>query len=212
MPRRFLVRATLIFAALLPLWWCLLRMPLLDWVQFSTEALLESLPGVHAPTGVSIETGRLWNLQVPIPEGRSIHIRAEERVATVPTIALPLFWAVLLAAPGSWRPWSWRSLPWQKLRALAIGSAILLVLPAVCVLVYAAHVVQVNLYPAAAPSLRFALKFADYLNTVVPYCLPILLALLLDPGLRALVLSAPPAAAPPAAIPPAARKPAAARK
>ncbi len=201
--QRFLIRATLFFVALLPLWWFVLRLPLLDWVQFSSETLLQSLPAVHSPTGVSIETGRLWNLQVPIPGGRSIHIRAEERVATLPTVALPLFWAVLLAAPGSRRAWSW-----QWLRALALGTAILLALPAVCVLVYAAHVVQVNLYPAASPVLRYVLKYADYVvDNVLPYFLPVLLSLLLYPDLRALVLSYPPAVQRLATAPPAARKP-----
>jgi len=189
---RFLLRATLLFAALLALWWYVLRPPLLDWVQFSSEILLQSLPGVHSPTSVTIETGRMWNLQVPIPGGRSIHIRAEERYPVLYTVALPLFWAVLLASPRSWR----------MLRALALGTAILLFLPAVSLLVYAAHVVKVNLYPTAAPALGVFLNFADYLTgAVLPYILPVLLALALHPDLRALVFAAEPPAAPPRCSP-----------
>ena len=177
---RFLLRATLLFLALLALWWFVLRTPILDWVQFSTEVLLQSLPGVHTPTGVSIETGRVWNLQVPAPGARSIHIRAEERIPTIYTVALPLYWAVLFAAPWTRRLW----------RALLAGTVFFLVLPSVSLLVYAAHVVKLNLYPHAAPALGPLLNFADYLTiNVFPYVLPVLVALALYPDLRSLVLS-----------------------
>ena len=177
---RFLLRASALFLALLALWWFVLRPPLLDWVQFSAEAILQHLPGVHAPTGVRIEAGRVWNLQVPVPGGRSIHLMAEERIPTLFTVALPLFWAILLAAP-----WS-RRLP----GALAIGTGILLLVPAVCLLIYAAHAVKLNLYRSAAPVLGYALNFADYVSfTALPYFLPPLLALALYPDLRSLVLT-----------------------
>jgi len=183
MHRRFLLRASILFIAFLALWWFVLRLPLLDWVQFSSEFILQHLPGVHSPTSVNIQTGRVWNLQVPVPGGRSVHILAEERLPTLYTVALPLYWAVLIAAP-----WSRR-----LLRAVAIGTGILLLTPSLTLLTYAAHVVKLNLYRDAAPALGYFLNFADYLgSTVVPYVLPPLLALALYPDLRCLVLTGTP--------------------
>jgi hypothetical protein len=176
---RFVLRASGIFAVLLAVWWVALRGPLLDWVQFSSEIVLQSLPGVHSPTGVSIETGRVWNLQVPIPGGRSVHIKAEERIPTMYTVTLPLYWAVLLAA---WTRRAWR--------ALLAGTAILLLVQPLSLLVYAAHVVKLNLYPNAAPWLGHVLDYTDYLTmTFFPPVLPVLLALALYPDLRKRVLA-----------------------
>jgi len=183
MQLRFLLRASLLFIALLALWWFVLRLPLLDWVQFSSEFILQHLPGVHSPTSVNIEAGRVWNLQVPVPGGRSIHLRAEERLPTLYTVALPLFWAVLFAGP-----WSRR-----LLRAFAIGTGILLMTPAISLLIYAAHVVKLNLYRSAAPALGYTLNFADYLgSSVMPYLFPPLLALALYPDLRSIILTGTP--------------------
>lgn len=187
---RFLLRSSLLLAALLAVWWYALRGPLLDWVQFSAEVLLQSLPGVHTPTGVTVETGHIWNLQVPVPGGHSIHIRAEERIPTLYTLSLPLYWAVLFAAPWSWRMG----------RSLALGTAILLLIQPISVLIYAAHVIKLNLYPNSAYALGVLLNFADYMAmTVFPYVLPVLLALALYPDLRTLVLTGERAAPPPKA-------------
>jgi hypothetical protein len=191
---RFLLRASLLFLALLALWWFVLRPPLLDWVQFSADLILQHLPGVHSPTGVHIEAGRVWNLQVPVPGGRSVHVRAEERIPTIYSVGLPLFWAVLFAGP-----WSRR-----LLRAWAIGTAILLPIPAFCLLVYAAHVVKLNLYRSAAPALGYTLNFVDYVGVnFMPYLFPPLLALALYPDLRSIVLTGTPFAPEPAAKAPA---------
>jgi hypothetical protein len=200
MQLRFLLRASLLFIAFLLLWWFVLRLPLLDWVQFSAEFILQHFPGVHSPTSVNIEAGRVWSLQVPVPGGRSVHLRAAEYLPTLYTVALPLYWAVLFAAPWSRRIWG----------AFAIGTAILLLVPAVSLLIYAAHAVKQNLYRDAAPALGYALNFADYLGaSVMPYVFPPLLALALYPDLRSLVLTGTPFAPKPDAKPdarPAARR------
>jgi hypothetical protein len=180
---RFLLRASLLLAAFLAFWWFVLRHPLLEWVQFSSEILLQSLPGVHTPTGVSVEADRVWVLQVPTPGPRSIRIRAEERIPTMYTVALPLFWAILAAAPWSRRLW----------RALGAGTALLLLVPPVSLLIYAAHVVKLNLYLHSAPALGYFLNYADYLAfTVVPFLSPVFLAFALYPDLRSLVFTGQP--------------------
>lgn len=193
---RFLLRATLLLAACLAMWWFVLRLPLLGWVQFSADLLVRSLP-VRAPTGVEIEAGRVWNLQVPIPGGHSVHIRAQETVPTLFIAALPLYWAVLLAAPWTRRMWL----------ALAIGTAVFLVLPAFSLMVYAAHVVKLTIFPTAYPFAGYLLNVADYLTaTVIPFVLPPILAVALHPDLRALVLAGQAVSAKPAAARPAAAR------
>jgi hypothetical protein len=192
MQLRFVLRASILFIALLVFWWFVLRLPLLDWVQFSAEFILQHLPGVHSPTSVNIEAGRVWNLQVPVPGGHSIHLKAEERLPTLYTVALPLFWAVLIAGP-----WSRR-----LLRSFAIGTAILLPIPAISLLIYAAHAVKLNLYRSASPALGYTLNFADYVGAnFMPYIFPPLLALALYPDLRSIVLTGTPFAPQPHAKP-----------
>lgn len=190
---RFLLRASALLAAMLALWWFALRGPLLDWVQLSADFVLHSIPGVQTPTGVTVEGGGIWTLQVPVPADsdtlrrvgsgmwfRSIRIQVLERVPTQFTVSLPLYWAVLFAAPWSWRLG----------RSLALGTAILLVIPPFSLLAYAAHVVKLNLYPHAAPFLGWLLDVADYVGSnVLPYILPVLLAIALHRDLRRMVLA-----------------------
>jgi hypothetical protein len=177
---RFALRATALVALMLPLWWFVLRGPLLDWVAYSGGLVLKAVAG-HAPTGVTVEPNGDWNLQLPAPRTRyrSARIVAEARVATLSTLDLPLYWAFLLAGPWSWRLW----------RNFWIGSAISLVVQPFCVLAYAAHVLQVHVYPQAPVAVVTAVSFADYLGSnVLPYMLPMLLVLALQRDLRALVL------------------------
>ncbi len=190
---RFVLRASLWLAALLPLWWFALRGPLLDWVEFSCGLVLESIPGVHAPTSVTVLPGGDWYLQLPAPGTpyRSARIVAEARVATLSTLNLPLYWAFLFAGPWSWRLW----------RSFLLGSGISLAVQPFGELAYAVHVLVVHVYPHAPPAVAGLISFADYLGaTVQPYILPMLLVLALQRDLRSLVLwGEMPAPAPPAA-------------
>ncbi len=178
---RFALRASLWLAALLPLWWFALRGPLLDWVQFSCGLVLESIPGAHAPTSVAIQPDGDWYLQLPAPgtHYRSVRIVAEARVATLSTLNLPIYWAFLFAGPWSWQLW----------RNFLVGSGISLVVQPFCELAYAAHVLVVHVYPHAPMAVGWLVSFADYLGAnVLPYMLPMLLALALQRDLRSLVL------------------------
>ena len=66
---------------------------------------------------------------------------------------------------------------------------LLLVAP-LSLLIYAAHVVKLNLYANAAPWLGHVLDYIDYMTmTFFPYVLPVLLALALYPDLRKRVLA-----------------------
>jgi hypothetical protein len=186
MPKRdkpqlgFALRATALVALMLPLWWFVLRGPLLDWVAYSGGLVLKAIPG-HAPSGVTVGPNGDWDLQLPAPRTRyrSARIVAEARVPTLSTLNLPLYWAFLLAGPWSWRLW----------RSFWIGSAISLAVQPFCVLAYGVHVLQLHVYPQAPTAMVAVISFADYLGAnVLPYMLPMLLVLALQRDLRALVL------------------------
>jgi len=188
---RFLARVSVAFAACLALWWLLLVGPLLEWVRFSTAVLLDAAGGFRTETAVIVQGGGVWMIQAPVPAApdaarlgagvrfRSLKLQLEQWIPTLQTVSLPLFWALILAAPRG-RGW-WRT--------LLFGTAILLVFPPVSLLVYAAHAVQRTLYPHAAAPLRGLLDFADYVcGTALPYIAPVATAVALHPQFRVMVL------------------------
>lgn len=189
---RFAARATLLLIGMLALWWVFLRAPLLDWVQLSSGLLLHSIPGIHAPTGITVEADGNWTLQLPAPGTayRSARIVVGGPVVTMYTVNLPLYWALLFAGPWSWRLW----------RSFVLGSGLLLLVPPFSLLAYGAHLLMLNVYPHTPPAAAMLIAFVDYLgNSVLPYILPLLLALALQSDLRALVLWGEPLVREPAA-------------
>jgi hypothetical protein len=180
---RFLLRASLSFAVLLAVWWFILLPPLLAWTRVSTDVLLNVIPGAPIQTGVDVRPGGSWVIQAPIRSGgrsRNVRLEAPQRLPTQLTIALPLFWAVMLAAPRTRKMW----------RRVAVGTAILLALPPLGLLIYAAHVVRIYVYPNAPAAVEYLLAVADYIaSTVAPYVGPVLLALALHDELRLTVLT-----------------------
>lgn len=180
---RFLLRASMYFAGSLAVWWFLLLAPLLAWTRIATDVLLNGIPGAPLDTGVTVAPGKIWVLQAPVPAGsqwRNVRLETAERLPAQLTVGLPLFWAIVLAAP---RP---RRLRWILLG----GSAALLLVPPLGLLLYAAHVVQLYVYPNTPALPRAAIAAADYMaSTVVPYVLPVLLALALHGELREAVLA-----------------------
>ena len=179
---RFLIRASLLFGAFLVVWWFALLPPLLGWTRISTDILLNAFPGAPLNTGVLVLPGGVWVLQAPIRingQTRNVRVETAQRLPAQLTMALPLFWAIVLAGRRARRTW----------RTLAIGSAVLLLLPPLGLLVYAARVVQIYVYPNASSILVGSIAVADYVaSTVAPYVGPVLLALALDAELRAAIL------------------------
>jgi hypothetical protein len=145
--------------------------------------LLNAIPGSPIQTGVNVTPGGVWVIQAPIRLGgrsRTVRIEAPQRLPTQLTIALPLFWAVMLAAPRS-RQFGWR---------LAVGTAMLLALPPIALLIYGAHVIRIYVYPSAPALVEYVLAVADYIaSTVAPYIGPVLLALALHEELRLTILT-----------------------
>jgi len=179
---RFLIRASLLFGAFLVVWWFALLAPLLGWTRISTDILLNTFPGAPLNTGVLVLPLDVWVLQAPIRidgQTRNVRVETAQRLPAQLTMAFPLFWAVVLAGRRTRRTW----------RTLAIGSAVLLLLPPLGLLIYAARVVQLYVYPHASAILVRSIAAADYVaSTVAPYVGPVLLALALDAELRAAIL------------------------
>ena len=138
--------------------------------------------------------GRVWNLQVPVPGGHSIHLKAEERLPTLCSVALPRFWAVLFAGPR---------FPGASSAVSRSALPSFLLIPAISLLIYAGHAIKLNLYHSARLALGYTLNFADYLRAnFEPYLFLSLLALALYPDLRSIVLTGTPfAPKPPAKTP-----------
>jgi hypothetical protein len=181
-----------LFGAALVLWWLVLLGPLLDWVRFSSAVLLDAAGGFSAETSIVAQPGGIWIIQAPVPAApaataspvnggrfRSLKLQVPQWIPTVQTVCVPLYWALILAAPRG-RAW-WR--------ALILGTVLLLALAPVSLLVYAAHAVQRTLYPESAAFLRAVLDFADHIcGSVLPYAAPVAMALALNRELRMKIL------------------------
>lgn len=179
---RFLARASVFFAALLAAWWFVLLPPLLSWTRLSTDFLLNVIPGAPLKTGVTVSPEGIWTMQAPIRTARiwrNIRVDTDRRLPRQLTIAMPFFWAILLAAPRPKRVW----------RTWLAGSAMLMLIPPVGLICYAAHVAQIYVFPNLATPLRAAIAAADYVaSTVAPYFGPVLVALAIHPEFRQSVL------------------------
>jgi hypothetical protein len=69
------------------------------------------------------------------------------------------------------------------------GSALLLLIPPAGLILYAAHVAQIYVFPNLAGPARGAIGAADYVaSTVAPYFGPVLIALATHPEFRRAVL------------------------
>jgi hypothetical protein len=179
---RFLLRASLAFIGLLTVWWLLLLPPLLGWTRISADVLLNAVPGAPLKSGVTVSPEGVWVIQAPVKVGgvwRNVRVEAGRRLPIQLTVGLPLFWAILLAAPRHRGLW----------KTGAAGSFLVLLIPPFGLLTYAAHVVQIYVFPGIWPVFRAALAAADYFaSTAAPYLLPVLAALALHPELRQQVL------------------------
>ena len=201
----FLLRGSALLIGLLSLWWFFLLGPMVYVLKDFAGAFLQIQ---ETPAGD-------WTLRVPLemtlpasperPVAQQVHSIDFDMPRTdviAFTFSLPVFWAIVLAAPG------WR----RNLRPLALGTAIMGAIEVLLLLVYAnvsAHKAAAQL--ATAPPVAFdqwLLRVADYLTvTVLPYALPFMVAFAVHSGLRWLVFrwGVDPDAEP-VAVPPPARK------
>jgi len=210
-PLRFLLRALIFLALMLALWWLVLLNPLLAGLRLSAQMTLRFLPGGNSISHVAIGPDRNWTFQVPAPAAlvnqartqqmlgaaaagsgpikiRSMKVEGAGKYPILFTVSLPLYWAILLAAPGR-----------RRLLRMASGTAVLAAFSLLSIEVYAVRLVGGYFHLTTEGLPGFLMDFAMYLAVgVVPYLAPVLMALSLDEDLRGLILTgeAAPAAAP----------------
>jgi hypothetical protein len=165
---------------------------------------LRALPRAGALTRITEEPGGDWAIRIPLPspleatarqmfgpdqarqlKTRYLTLRLPQTLFVRFTMAMPLFWAIVLAAPVSWR----------TARALASGTALLAVLALLSSALWVAHTLHQQIPLVSSRAGVFLLEFSHYLNTdALPYLGAIVLALWLDADLRSLVFLRRPAA------------------
>jgi hypothetical protein len=196
-PAGFLLRGMVLLPAMLALWWLLLLNPLLDMLRVSAELALRALPRAGALTRITEETGGDWAIRMPLPnpleaaaqqmfgsnqkrqvKTRFLTLRLPRRLFIRFTMAMPLFWAIVLAAPVSRR----------TARAMVAGSALLAVLALLSSALFVAHTLHQQIPLVSSRAGVFLLDFSHYLNTdALPYVAAIVLALWLHADLRSQV-------------------------
>ena len=201
---RYLLRGSALLIVLLVLWWFALMNPLLYVIKAGAEFCGSAVLG--GPSHWITETeGGDWSVEVPIEATippapgqsgpptnvHSIDFDLARSDAAAFTFGLPVYWGLLLAAPGMRR----------GLRPLVLGTLVLSFLEIVLLLLFVeifAHRTAAQWSPPDALA-AWGLRFGDYMvvNTV-PYVLPFVIAVWLDGRLRWLIFrwGSDPAAAP----------------
>jgi hypothetical protein len=195
---RFLLRGLVVLPAMLALWWLLLLNPLLDMLRVSAQLALRALPRAGALTRIAADPGGDWAIRMPLPspleteaqrmfaaqrkepvKPRFLTLRLPRQAFIRFTMAMPLFWAIVLAAPLSWR----------TARAAAAGTALLAVLALLTGALFVAYTIHQQIPLVSSRAGVFLLRFSHYLNTdALPYLAAIVLAFWLHADLRSQVL------------------------
>jgi hypothetical protein len=193
---RFLLRGSALLIALLALWWFLLLNPLLFLLRGAVDVCGAAVLGSDSREFVRETPQGDWSVRVPLEiaapasaPGRSgptaIHsidfdIARADVIAF--TFSLPVYWAIVLAAPGIRR----------VLRPLVFGSLLIAVLEIVLFLAFAeifAHKIAAGLSAPEGTAASWHLRLGEYLVVgVIPYVAPLLVAFALHRDLRSQVL------------------------
>ena len=205
---RFLLRGSSLLIGLLILWWFVLQNPMAAVLQRTAQGVGAVLLGVPASKMI-VEAGNGdWTFEVPIefdsaPDAsnglakhyRSINFDMSRSDVNAFTFSVPVFLAIVLAAP-----WSTRSL------GVLVKGTVLLALMEIALLLLFAEVFahktagRMALSTSAFQSWVFHLGEYMVLN-VVPYIAPFVIALWLHLDLRSMVFGWLPADAAAVAVP-----------
>jgi hypothetical protein len=187
---RFLLRGSGLLIVLLVFWWFALLSPLLLLLRGSAEICWGIFVN-HAGKLIAETPAGDWSLRVPVeftmpassrePAPVRIHsidfdVARTEAIAF--TFSLPVYWAIVLAAPGIRR----------NLRALVLGSIAVTAVETILFLAFAeisAHNVAAQWSRQLADLSGWILRFGYYLVVdVVPYVAPFFIALGIHRELR----------------------------
>jgi hypothetical protein len=188
---RFLLRGSALLIALLSLWWFALLNPMLSVLETAGGVLGGLVFGGRSGELIQETPSGDWTFRVPLEmtlpaspgqpaqQVHSIDFDMPRTDVIAFTFSLPVFWAVVLAAPGMRR----------NLRPLALGTAVMIVVELILLLVFAqisARKAAAQLVPGAqSAGAAWLLHFAEYLTvSVLPYAVPFVAAFAVHPELR----------------------------
>jgi hypothetical protein len=182
---RFLLRGSALLVCLLTFWWFVLLGPMLY--------LLKGAAGVFLSIGEN--SSGAWTLRVPFEKTlppappqlvarqiRSIDVDMTRRDVTMFIFSLPVYWAIILAAPSTRR----------NVRPLVLGTLVMSVAEIALLLGYA----EITAFSAAS-QLTGAGHVTEWVRqagfylvvNVFPYAVPFIVALSLHRGLRGEIFS-----------------------
>lgn len=187
---RFLLLGSLLVAGLSLSWWLALMNPALFLLREAVGACGAAVSTGQSALTVTETADGGWRFEVPLeatlpqspahPEPRqisSIHFGMARSEVGAFTFGLPVYWALILAAPGIRR----------CLRPLAAGTAAVTALEIVLLLVTAeirAHRSLAQLLQSRDPVETWFLRFSQYLTVTCMWALPFAVALWLHRELR----------------------------
>jgi hypothetical protein len=184
---------------MLLVWWWLLVEPLVGGLRVATDLTVHILPGGSHMDWIATDALGNWQVQAPAPswlgrgetthemfgatQGQAVRVRSirltlARDVPVLFTLPIPVFWALLAAAPWSRRSW----------RLLLIGTVVVFAEAWAAIVLYGVAKINDTIHMFTGV-FATVLDFAEYLNMyVAPFLAPILVALALHAELRTRIL------------------------
>jgi hypothetical protein len=184
---RFLLRGSVLLAGLLTLWWFVLLDPMLALLKDAAGGFLLIAENSSGDWTVRVPLERTLPATPQQPVAQQIHsvdfdIRRSDVISF--TFSLPVFWAVILAAPGVRR----------CLRPLLLGTVLMSAVELVLLVIFAqitARNALSQLDVAADVGGKWVRHLGEYLIiSVLPYAVPFVVALSLHRELRGEIFQA----------------------
>lgn len=181
---RFLLRASLLIVGLLAIWWFLLQGPMVQALKLAAGAVLQiqETSAGDWTLQVALERTMPATPQQPAQQVHSIEFDIKHSDLIAFTFSLPVYWAIILAAPD----------PRRNLRALMLGTAWMAAVELAMFYVFvqiSARNALSQLGGADDALSQWGRHLGEYLIvTVLPYLMPFFLAFSLHPGLRTEIL------------------------
>ena len=191
-PTRFLFRGSALLIGLLALWWFVLLDPMLSALQGVGDIAARLVFGGKRGEFMRENVSRNWTFRIPkkiivpaspimpvLQQSDSVDFDVARLDVIGFTFSLPVFWAVILAAPG------WR----RNLRPFLAGTGLIALIELMLLLTFAATsahraAAAISSVPIGAFE-TWLLGFSDYLTVlVVPYLAPIVVAFVVHHELR----------------------------
>ncbi len=190
---QFVVRCAVLSVATVSFWYFTLLDPTLGALRISAGIMLRLAPRASADSRIAMDSQGNWSVRVPLAIDRvqgwvaqyapaggrraMIDVTLSKSTQGLFVLALPLYWAILLAAPRRGHFW----------RATVLGTILLATVAIFSCSVTIGHRAAPYVWDPGG-SVAFVLEVGAYLaQSVVPYIAPLAVAIALLPDVRALV-------------------------